>query len=198
MSQNNIVFSTPWFHVEAMASSGQGEAEHHPYYRIVEQDGVCAVVLTMADEVVLIRQYRPAIEKEILEFPAGAVRSGESLLAATSRELIEETGYQCTTWVYGGSTLLRPDRCTNRSYGFLGVGATPVADWQGPAGIKRVLLPRSVFRAEIKQSKDVLLAGLGFFTVALIRYGINFLEDPLEIITEKMQKISIKETMDLT
>lgn len=44
------------------------------------------------DRVVLVKQYRYAIDDYIYEFPAGLVESGENYRAAGMRELKEETG----------------------------------------------------------------------------------------------------------
>lgn len=44
------------------------------------------------DQVVLIRQYRYALDDYIYEFPAGLVEPGEEFHAAAARELFEETG----------------------------------------------------------------------------------------------------------
>ena len=45
-------------------------------------------------EIILIKQYRPAIGKWIIEIPAGIVERGEKLEETAIRELIEETGYR--------------------------------------------------------------------------------------------------------
>ena len=48
--------------------------------------------------ILLIRQYRHAAGKLLLELPAGRVEPGEKLLAAGKRELREETGYRAKRW----------------------------------------------------------------------------------------------------
>jgi ADP-ribose pyrophosphatase len=48
--------------------------------------------------ILLIRQYRHAADKILLELPAGRIEPGESLLAGGKRELIEETGYRAKKW----------------------------------------------------------------------------------------------------
>ncbi len=63
--------------------------------------GVVAVVaLTEAGEVVLIEQYREPVRARVIELPAGLVgdegNSGEDAAIAARRELVEETGFDCT------------------------------------------------------------------------------------------------------
>ncbi|MEE3329579.1 MAG: NUDIX hydrolase [Myxococcota bacterium] len=61
---------------------------------IVKHPGAaCIVPFTSDDEVLLIRQFRPATDGEILEFAAGKLEPGELPEACALRELEEETGY---------------------------------------------------------------------------------------------------------
>ena len=64
---------------------------------IVEHPGAVAVIAIAKDnKIILVRQYRKAVEEAIFEIPAGLVHweKGETALQAAKRELEEETGYR--------------------------------------------------------------------------------------------------------
>lgn len=70
------------------------EGQKYTKREIVErQPAVGIVAITENDEIILIKQYRKAIDKEIYELPAGMVDFGEEPQKAALRELKEETGY---------------------------------------------------------------------------------------------------------
>ena len=63
-------------------------------------DGVMIIPITKENEFVIIKQYRPAIDGFIYEFPAGLVDEGETVEEASRRELFEETGLECVSFEY--------------------------------------------------------------------------------------------------
>lgn len=72
---------------------------------IVVHPGAVAVVAVDADgAVVMERQYRAALDENVLEIPAGKLDvPGEDPQAAARRELIEETGYDARSWARLGA-----------------------------------------------------------------------------------------------
>ncbi|MDD4570280.1 MAG: NUDIX hydrolase [Tepidanaerobacteraceae bacterium] len=61
---------------------------------IVEHPGAIAVVaINRNSEIMMVKQYRKAVEKELLEIPAGKLEKDESKEICAKRELMEETGY---------------------------------------------------------------------------------------------------------
>jgi ADP-ribose pyrophosphatase len=87
---------------------------------IVEHDDVVAIVpLDDGGNVLLVRQYRKAVGKALLEIPAGLIERGESPLECARRELAEETGHSAETWEDIGGFYTSPGFCTEYIYLFL-------------------------------------------------------------------------------
>jgi len=65
------------------------------YFRdVVVHRGAVAVIPLLDDgEVLLVRQYRYAVDEELIEVPAGTLEEGEEPVRCAGRELEEETGY---------------------------------------------------------------------------------------------------------
>ena len=71
-----------------MANGGESTRE------IVEHgDCVAVVAVDTDDNILLVKQFRKPIEKELLEIPAGGIDPGEDSAAAVRREMQEEIGY---------------------------------------------------------------------------------------------------------
>jgi ADP-ribose pyrophosphatase len=69
------------------------------YREIVKHPGAVAIMaITNDQKLVLVRQYRKALEKTIYEIPAGKLDIGEEPETCAKRELQEETGYSANIW----------------------------------------------------------------------------------------------------
>jgi 8-oxo-dGTP pyrophosphatase MutT (NUDIX family) len=90
---------------------------------------VNVVAVTPADEVVLVRQYRPGLAQVHFEIPAGVVDGTDAdLLTAARRELAEETGYGGGTWSELITLSANPALTTNLTHAFLAEGVQPMGD----------------------------------------------------------------------
>lgn len=86
-------------------------------------DWVCVVCLTDDRELLLVEQYRHGIEKIVMELPAGVVGRGEDAILAAKRELLEETGWEASNWVFLGRLATEPSRHTNWAHLYFASGA---------------------------------------------------------------------------
>ncbi len=65
-------------------------------YDFVGHNGAAAAVGVLPDRrLVMVRQYRNALDRFTLEIPAGGLNPDEPTIDAAARELEEETGYRC-------------------------------------------------------------------------------------------------------
>ncbi|BEV35570.1 NUDIX hydrolase [Synechococcus sp. M16CYN] len=91
-----------------------------------------AVPITDDGQVILLRQYRFAVQARLLEFPAGTLEEGEDPLASMQRELGEEVGYSAARWDGLGSMLPCPGYSDEVIHCFLARDLIPLEN--PPAG----------------------------------------------------------------
>ena len=150
---DKVVFATPWFELVAKHPPGYSQ----PHYSIRTRDYVMVIARTVEGRLLLVRQFRPAVGQETLEFPSGHVERGETPLQAARKELLEETGHVTSTFELLGN--LSPDtgRLGNRLWCYYSDDAVSTASegYQPEPGVEVVLYDRSL--------KD-LLAEADFFS----------------------------------
>lgn len=63
---------------------------------IIKHPGAVAVIaVTEENKILMVEQYRKAMERSLVEIPAGKLEKGEDPVDSACRELEEETGYEC-------------------------------------------------------------------------------------------------------
>lgn len=73
----------------------------HAKREIVKHPGAVGLIaLTKDKKIVLVEQYRKALERSLLEIPAGKLEPGEEPALTAERELEEETGYRAENLTY--------------------------------------------------------------------------------------------------
>lgn len=93
-------------------AEGEWECIRHP-------GGALAVPVTTEGKLILVRQYRFAVQGRVLEFPAGTVEPNEEPLETIQREIQEETGYHAQKWDKLGEFFLAPGYSDEIIYAYL-------------------------------------------------------------------------------
>ena len=164
-ASKKVVFESAWVRVvgKPMAPGPEGTADD---YFVVELPDWAMVCPRIADgRFVLVEQYRPPVERTVLEFPAGRIEAGETADLSIRRELIEETGHRATRLVPLGSYFTDTGRLNNRTHLFYG-DAEAVADWTPEPGVVPVLLGAAEIDRLIAEHRIVTLHHIGMWLLA--------------------------------
>jgi ADP-ribose pyrophosphatase len=124
------------------------------------------VVVPVVDgDVILVRQYRAAIDRELLEVPAGKRDvSDEPVELTAHRELEEEVGMKAGAMVKLAEFYNSPGFCDEHSYAYLATGLTdcgtaPVGPEEAVMEIVRVPLddvPGLIAAGELIDAKSII------------------------------------------
>ena len=174
MNEWKTEFSTPWFAVEQQpARDSSGSIGDAPYYRVKQPNGVVMMPLTPKGHILLIRQYRQALGRETLEFPAGGIDPGETPVEAMTRELFEETGYRCTMIEQVLKGELRLDRENACNFFFVGQGAEPDPAFQRREPIAVETVTPTAFRQLVLDGKFDHIVALPILLLASWKLGLE-------------------------
>lgn len=129
MSDQNVIWSDYVFEgklinvrIDTVQIPGSGNRERE----IVEHPGAVAILPVLEDgRMVLVRQYRPAVGRELLEVPAGTMEPDERPEDTARRELTEETGYAHGSLRKLVQFFVSPGWCNEELSVYVAEGLTP-------------------------------------------------------------------------
>lgn len=125
---SKYLFRETWFTVRRERCEAPDGRIIDPYFVYEFPTWVSALAITTDNKVVMVRQYRHAIEDTILEVPGGCVDDTDpDFQSAVARELLEETGYEFPHYEYLGKVSPNPSTNTNWMHMFLATGGVKVS-----------------------------------------------------------------------
>ena len=129
---------------------------------IVSHKGaVCMVPVQEDGTILMVRQFRLAAGKVLLEIPAGTLEMGELPDDCAARELEEETGYHATTLRRLFQAYLAPGYTTELITAYLATGLVPrSAHTDADENVELVPIPiaeveRMVLAGELEDAKSI-------------------------------------------
>jgi ADP-ribose pyrophosphatase len=95
LTASEQLVKSPWLSLERNSYKIAGDRTISDYY-ILRRKPFVLIIAQYNENVLLVRQYRPATDKFYLAVPAGFIDEGEEITTAARRELLEETGAEGT------------------------------------------------------------------------------------------------------
>jgi ADP-ribose pyrophosphatase len=165
---------SPWMDVLAREVQSAPHAPVDTYFAIGQPDYLVALALTDDGRVILVRQYRPAIERFCLELPAGLLEEGEDPVDAIARELMEETGYATRSIELIGRNATCASRISNTTFSFFIKAGERVPNFVEEPGVSVVLVSPSELREFARSGEFGEQTQLGVLALAMLSGLICF------------------------
>jgi len=142
---------SPWVEILEKQIEFAPDAAAHAYHFVQLRDYVAILARTPDGRYPLVRQFRPAVETDTLEFPAGMLDEGETPEQCCRRELEEETGFVAGRAVCLGSFYSDTGRLTNQTHVYAVEAIRPVERFEPEPGIALELADEQTFLEYVRR-----------------------------------------------
>ncbi len=128
----------------------------------IRHSGGVGIVPVVDGKVILIRQFRISIERELIELPAGRLEPNEAPMACAERELEEETGYRAKKLIPIASYFASVGNSNERMYLFLALDLEKTERrLESDERIREVVMPLEMIKEklasqEFEDSKTII------------------------------------------
>lgn len=140
------------------------------YYSIKPPDYVTVLAQTRDKKVIILKQFRPAVEDYTFELPSGHVENGETHSQAVVRELREETGCIAKDVVLLGEVIPDTGRLENRLWAYyIEVEAVNFPEPEHNEGIEAHLVSREELFHMIETGKFNHALDLSVIMLAILK-----------------------------
>jgi len=136
-----------------------GEVAIREYIR---HSGGVAIVPVIDGNVILIRQFRISIERELIELPAGRLELNENPMDCAARELEEEIGYRANKLIPIASYFASVGNSNERMYLFLALDLEKTErHMESDERIREIVMPletvkEKLAKQEFEDSKTII------------------------------------------
>lgn len=142
---------------------------------VVEHPGASVIIPLLEDNsILLVRQYRYAVGRELLEIPAGTCHVGEQPELCAKRELQEETGYACERLEKVLECYVAPGYSTEKIHFYLARGLSRIGqkpDEDERITVVQISIPKALSRIRTGEICDAK-------TICAIFRVLDFVKDP--------------------
>jgi len=160
---------SPWLEIIARDVQFHGSSVAETYYAVAQPDYVVVLAIAPDSRVLLVRQYRPAIERFSLELPAGMLDPNEDAHTAAARELLEETGYPTATIELIGKGATCSSRISNTTHSFFIRTGERVANFTEETGVSVSLVSPAELSALVLSGDFAEQGHVGVVALAVAR-----------------------------
>jgi ADP-ribose pyrophosphatase len=135
------------------------------FHALEQSDYANVLAVTTDDRVVIVRQYRPAMDAFTLELPGGLLDPGEDAGTALRRELHEETGMKPGRLQQVGRLKVDTGRLINTAWGYVALDCVADPNWKPEHETEMKLVPREeyyqmILRGEFNHGFHIAIVGL--------------------------------------
>jgi ADP-ribose pyrophosphatase len=157
---SNVVFEGENFSVRIL--SREVRSVQQQFEVAVRPRVALCIPMTLDGQLILIRQFRPAMNRVTLEFPAGRVKQDEDPEHAARREILEEIGFRADSIRQLGSLLSAPHFSDEVVDVFIAIGGiastptpTPKEDLRDVIIIPPTAIDQSIAEGRLIDSKSI-------------------------------------------